>query len=155
MSGPRFANCVFCDDVRAEVGNKTSLMGIYQSDMIFPQGPPAITPKICVAFWLVTDLDDRPKSVTLRLLAPNGSEIMRAPLENLPEDLPYAEGALKRGLHGVLQVSPAAFTEEGFLELWIDTEQEPIRAGRLRIRFLEPLPPELQPRLTHEEGNLT
>jgi hypothetical protein len=31
---------LFCDDIRAELGGKISVMGIYQTDMIFPEGPP-------------------------------------------------------------------------------------------------------------------
>ena len=38
---------ILCDDVRHEVGNKTSLMGIYDKDIIF-SNLPALLPKLCL-----------------------------------------------------------------------------------------------------------
>ena len=44
----RFAYCVFCDDIRFELGNKNSYMGIYESTLLV-EDVPCILPKICVA----------------------------------------------------------------------------------------------------------
>jgi hypothetical protein len=38
---------ILCDDVRHEVGHKTSLMGIYDQDIIFDELP-ALLPKLCL-----------------------------------------------------------------------------------------------------------
>lgn len=45
---------LFCDDIRGEVGNKTSLMGIYSGSMLFAPGTafPIHVPKLGIAiFW--------------------------------------------------------------------------------------------------------
>jgi hypothetical protein len=41
---------LFCDDIRAEVGGKMSVMGIYQADMVFPPSVefPILIPKFCI-----------------------------------------------------------------------------------------------------------
>jgi hypothetical protein len=41
---------LFCDDIRAEVGGKMSIMGVYQADMIFPtnQDFPLAVAKFCI-----------------------------------------------------------------------------------------------------------
>jgi hypothetical protein len=38
---------ILCDDVRQEVGNKSSLMGIYDKDIFFTDLP-ALLPKLCL-----------------------------------------------------------------------------------------------------------
>lgn len=38
---------ILCDDVRQEIGNKTSLMGIYDKDIVFGDLP-ALLPKLCL-----------------------------------------------------------------------------------------------------------
>jgi len=50
-----FAKKIFaliCDDIRQEVGNKVSLMGVYGKDVIVPDIP-YVFPKICL--WLVIE----------------------------------------------------------------------------------------------------
>jgi hypothetical protein len=39
---------LFCDDLRAEVGGKVSLMGIYGNDMVFANDAPFTLPKFCI-----------------------------------------------------------------------------------------------------------
>lgn len=42
------ADSTFCDDIRQEVGGKSTLVGVYGNEMVF-QGPlPAWLPKLCV-----------------------------------------------------------------------------------------------------------
>jgi hypothetical protein len=52
MSGKKFAYSQFCDDLRFEVGNKISLMGIYTGQMFVEQVPITL-PKLCVTVTLV------------------------------------------------------------------------------------------------------
>ncbi len=44
-------NMILCEDIRPEIGNKTSLMGIYGNNMIVNQVP-FILPKICLYVML-------------------------------------------------------------------------------------------------------
>lgn len=40
---------IFCDDIREEVGGKTSYMGVYNGEMIIPTEAPTVLPKFCVS----------------------------------------------------------------------------------------------------------
>lgn len=43
---PKFQYAIICDDIRQEIGNKMSFMGIYKSKIIIPQEPFTF-PKLC------------------------------------------------------------------------------------------------------------
>jgi hypothetical protein len=49
---------LFCDDIRAEVGGKFSVMGVYQTDMIFQQDLPITLSKygILVKYYELADV---------------------------------------------------------------------------------------------------
>lgn len=51
--------CVnYCDDIRLEVGNKISLIGIYGSDLVVPETP-TVVPKLCIYAQLYTEPGSR------------------------------------------------------------------------------------------------
>lgn len=51
------AFCVnYCDDIRHELGNKLSLIGVYGADLVLPELPAAI-PKLCIFAQLYSELD--------------------------------------------------------------------------------------------------
>jgi hypothetical protein len=55
-----FGSCVFCDDIRQEVGGKLSYIGVYQSIMYVPSFPIAM-PKFGIGVTL-----NEPKTLALR-----------------------------------------------------------------------------------------
>jgi len=148
MPGARSAYCIFCDDIRHEISNKTSLIGVYNADMIFDAAPPVVIPKLGISLWVISDLDDRPSKLVVRVIAPDGGdvpeggEILRADLgATITGSLPYSEGALKAQMRATLQLSPIPLMAEGYIEVWVDTERESFRAGRLFISFRRPPEP--------------
>ena len=56
MSIQRYATSIFCDDVRREVGNKVSYMGIY-TGLMYLNMFPAVLPRFCIAIQAVTPVD--------------------------------------------------------------------------------------------------
>jgi hypothetical protein len=61
----RFAYSIFCDDIRNEVNNKTSFMGIVGSLMYLP-GFPIVLPKLCVAITANTPRENPFKSLSFK-----------------------------------------------------------------------------------------
>ena len=61
---------VFCDDLRAEVGNKISLMGMYSEGLSFDVSPPVLLPRLCGMVWLISKLDNPPPFVSVRITIP-------------------------------------------------------------------------------------
>jgi hypothetical protein len=87
---PRTAFCLFCDDIRQEINNKASYMGVYPSAVAFPPDPQPeallLLPRFFVAVWLMIDINDKLERVSLTVSIPPGqTEIFR--LEVPPEQL--------------------------------------------------------------------
>jgi hypothetical protein len=143
MSSPRQAYCLFCEDIRAEQGNKQSYMGVYSGEMtaMMPLGTshetPFGLPKLVIAFWLMTEIDDIPDRVTVTLYAPPGrSEIFKHEMDVKATAPPhFPEWATKFTLHGQIPFQNFLLAEDGIIELTLDTQREILVAGRLRLRL--------------------
>lgn len=57
---------VFCDDIRHEIGNKASLIGIYNGDLLASELP-IFMPRLGIMFQLRTPLDFELSNVTYRV----------------------------------------------------------------------------------------
>lgn len=130
----RPAFCIFCDDVREEVGGKVSMMGTYGSELIVNAPFPYQAPKFCINVYVISAIEDPPKSLRIRVTYPARQVIFEAEMsDGLNQDI-AADDATKAHYVGRLQVSPMVFSEPGDLEVFVETERETSRAGRLRIR---------------------
>jgi len=69
----RVAYCHFCDDVRVEIGNKTSLMGIYGGELLVP-AMPTMLPKLAVVIFVRTPIDQ--PMATLAFEVREGSTVL-------------------------------------------------------------------------------
>tara|TARA_R110002110_G_scaffold376568_2_gene586669 strand:- start:178878 stop:179309 length:432 start_codon:yes stop_codon:yes gene_type:complete len=130
---------VFCDDVRYEVSNKFSLIGIYQENMVFHANPPVLVPKLCTSFWLLSDIDDPIKHFCARVLLTSSGvddvELVRYEFAEMPPLPTDKDDARKSILRGTLAFGPFAIESVGYIEVWCETERDDIRAARLRVEF--------------------
>lgn len=140
MPGPRYAFCVFCDDLRVEIGNKLSFMGVYSGDMIFPPGAPpgvpVVVPRFAIIAWLISDIDDMPERVLLKVTTPPGStEIFRNEIsgDQIPSPGVPREGSTRYVLQITMPITNLPLQSDGNIEVIIETERETLRAGRLRV----------------------
>jgi hypothetical protein len=142
MPFPRSGHCVFCDDLRLEMGNKISLMGVYSGDLIFAASPPVTLPKLVIVAWFITDINDLPEKVTFsaRLLAGTERALFDQELPVSPEHIMNRDGAFKVTLQFIGGVGPTVIEAPGFIEVFAETEREKNRIGRVRIVFAEPPP---------------
>jgi hypothetical protein len=150
MTEPRVAHCIFCDDIRYEMGNKMSLMGMYSGDILLPSPPPAILPKLAFAVWVISDIDDPPAHIAISVLMPDKTEIFK--MESDAPSLRYPEGARKANLQFIFGLSPVPLSQDGYIEVYADTGREKLRAGRLMVKFPQvtdsEAPPVLGPQQT-------
>ncbi len=76
---------VLCDDIRDEVGNKKSLMGVYSNNIIL-KGVPATLPRICLFIGL-TEIKRQFKNIHVRTklpkTKPNSFALKEVPPTNL------------------------------------------------------------------------
>ena len=65
----RYGYCIFCDDIRTEVGEKLSFIGVYNGVMFVPVLPVSL-PKFCAHVTLVTPADRPYRSILLECHGP-------------------------------------------------------------------------------------
>lgn len=84
----RYLHSFFCDDIRQEVGNKLSFMGMYQGVMFVPAFPAELQ-KLCISFSVSTLADDPFKSLSFIVLR-NDEKIVEheLPPEAMPQQGP-------------------------------------------------------------------
>lgn len=80
---PKLINTIVCDDVRIEVGNKISYMGIYRNEIIINGPFPFRFSKLC----FIQKFKNNQGTVSIRqiLLAPSGKELAKIEINNIAQ----------------------------------------------------------------------
>lgn len=132
---PRHLEVVYCDDLRSEVGNKMSAMGIYAGELIVDKLP-AVLPKICVMATAVTPSADPFKKLIFKVSLNDtvllessdfGDSSKLGPVDSDSEEPKYTIARAIFQLNG-LSVEPGQR-----LRISAETETEIMRASALRI----------------------
>lgn len=123
--------CVnYCDDIRSELGNKISLIGIYGADLLLPELP-AVLPKLCIYAQVYGELETPlDGDVEVRVLLDDdviASSISQPKSTNL---LP--RHFVKMVTHIIL--SPFSVEKESILRVRLYHEGKEYRASSLRIK---------------------
>ena len=110
IKAPKHEFTLLCDDIRQEMGGKTSLMGLYDHHIVVPEVP-FVLPKVC--FYSRFSRMDGQFKFSFSLVAPNGDrkDIIR------DSDVQIPEGA-KEGTFNVI-ASPFEVAAEGVYEVII------------------------------------
>ena len=82
--GPIDMHALWCDDIRHEIGNKPSFMGVYTSALGVPQLPLAL-PKLCCWLTLTAPPELPLTELTVTINLDDGTELLRVPC--LPQAL--------------------------------------------------------------------
>lgn len=140
---PARTTIIFCDDVRREEGNKTSLMGLYGGVMgiSVPAQPLA---KLVVAF--IFDLPPSAMGAALKLSVHNGTErlveLTASPMPPSPEQQP-TDPALAQRLHMVVPIELMGFVAMDGMSLTaqanaadlLDCTSDPLRVVNTAARL--------------------
>lgn len=137
----RYGYCIFCDDIRTEVGEKLSFIGVYNGVLLLPEFPFTL-PKLCAHVNLVTPASDPYRSIVLQCRTPGD----QAPLiqENLDtvqleeqHALGEAESADSAQVDVVVGVSlvfsPLRLRRPGLLTVEAVIDGELVKISALRI----------------------
>jgi hypothetical protein len=65
----RYGYSIFCDDIRTEIGEKLSFIGVYNGVLLLPEFPFTL-PKLCAHVSLVTPASQPYKSIILECRSP-------------------------------------------------------------------------------------
>ena len=134
----RYAHALYCDDIRQEIGGKTSYIGAYRSDLVVAGEPPAIRPQLCVGVWIASSTNDPIKRATIRILH-DDEEV--ALLET--GELEPSKGTIDEKnilvVGAQITISPFVIQKEGKLRTLVQTEREELKTGALLLRFARPM----------------
>jgi|JI7StandDraft_1071085.scaffolds.fasta_scaffold351552_1 hypothetical protein len=130
----RFLSVQYCDDIRYEVDGKTTLVGVYGTDLLVPSFP-ATLPKLCIRASAVTPLA-RPFE-SLRWIFTLNDDVLFERDFLASAAVPADDAALNGGTFGMHRVegvfSPFELREPGLLRVVVETESGRIRGPGLRI----------------------
>ncbi|WP_118182103.1 DUF6941 family protein [Paraburkholderia phosphatilytica] len=138
----RYAHTLFCDDIRMEVGGKSSLMGLYHGELLVPQNP-TVLPKLCVVVTVVTGSDNPFKTLSMTIASKDrlfAEQIMPADaveqIQNHLRSSSDPEDPITR-MAIILQmaISPFVVDEAFTLKVFVTADGEKLPAGRLRVNF--------------------
>jgi hypothetical protein len=123
--------CLFCDDVRHEVGGKMSIMGVYGSDMIFPT-PPPVQAKLAIFVLLSAPVGELPKSFTVHICGTGDEETVINFNDMDPVSL---RSDSTMGQYRVVATSYLLITKPKKISVEVGVGDHRIKAGGLRIGF--------------------
>ena len=138
----RYAHAFFCDDVRNEIGGKTSFIGVY-SDKMLASSLPGTVPKLCVVISLHTAIDQRFESISIRGEF-RGQDVFKMDLEkdqlqamaaHVPEPSPDTKAFFIQ-LMAIL--SPLQIEGPGKIRLHVVADGEELHCGGLVIDVAPP-----------------
>ena len=138
----RYLHVVYCDDVRNELNNKTSLIGVYGADLLVSEMP-AVLPQLFLVISVVADAAEPIERLTIVVsrdeeqlaeISPSGDDLAkgREQAQALRVQGPQSLLAIHTiGL--VLRVAPFPIEQAGVLRVRAKTEREELRGPGLRI----------------------
>jgi hypothetical protein len=140
MASYRKVDVIYCDDIRHEVGNKLSFMGVYTGELLVP-GFPATLAKLCMYISVSTPKENPFQRLTLKVL--RDSEVLtesEIPNQDLAEgqsrllatEDPEAEEP-RFAMNVELVAAQLAFAGPAKIRVRIVTESEELKGRALRV----------------------
>jgi len=136
----RYVHVIYCDDIRQEVGNKRSFMGVYVADLVVPSFPIAL-PKLCISVTAVTPQSRPFKALTIKVF--NGDATIldqavgKAELKAISVALPIVpDDSIPDSRIIVvfeLAISPFAIDEPGKIRVRLITEDGELQGAALKV----------------------
>ncbi|RAX37412.1 DUF6941 family protein [Rhizobium tropici] len=137
----RYGYCIFCDDIRTEVGEKLSFIGVYSGVLMLPEFPISLA-KFCVHVNLVTLAAQPYRSIVLRCVAPGEQQpLLEERLEsaqldeqsNLTDGFETDDVPMHVVVGASLVFSPLRLRRPGLLTVSAIIDDKPAEIASLRI----------------------
>lgn len=134
---------LYCDDIRQEVGNKQTLVGIYSgNELIFDRPFPVALAKLCVQAMFVFPAGKGPEDLKFRILLDSHVLVeTKIPTEIIANDVPVEpredDAPARRGVTANLILGPLAFESNALMRLEAIADGERYFGPRLKIRSTE------------------
>lgn len=141
MSFEPFMWATFCDDVRQEVGNKLSYLGIYGPNLIVPSFPTTLI-KLCCVFSVRVPAASPPKDIVFRLLKDEEvlfeADLSAADIKEPATSTPgLGTDSLVITISSVAQLVSFTITERCLLKSRAIVDGKELRGGALELLALD------------------
>lgn len=137
-----YAHAIYCDDIRDEVGGKSTLVGVYHGSLLV-QSFPVTLPKLCVALQVVLPAESVPEGMKIRvmkddeLLAEGEMALadFEAAMEAIPEEERGPEPSEEKAwvIASNFIFSPMRLDGPGMIRVQVEAGGREIKANGLRI----------------------
>jgi hypothetical protein len=139
VTTPRFS-CIYCDDVRSEVGGKLSLMGIYNGSILFHEFPATVT-VLTVVMTLAYPIDEPIETLKFELTDDDGIEFSiestkeeledqrKHLLENVDEDAEFIKTTT------IIRMPNVVFNKKTVIRSMVTVNGDPIRGDGLIVKL--------------------
>jgi len=136
MIGGRYMHTLWCDDIRQEIGNKPSFMGVYDDGLVLPSLP-FVLPRIAVYSWIVTPVNNPFKSLAIKASRDDGFSLLEMNIDDLNEIIPSKQA------DSIFQTAAVGFTLGGieipkeckYIQITARTESEILEGQKLKINI--------------------
>lgn len=132
----RYITAILCDDIRQEMGNKYSLMGCYQGELVVPMAP-AVLPKLCIFASIYTPKGKPFKSLMMRVVQDDDKELARIEIQDeglVVESQNHDESATRKIISTAIVFAPFAIEKPSTLRIKAMTEEGEIIGPRFLIK---------------------
>lgn len=140
---------VVCDDVRQEIGNKQSHMGIYTGEILLPTLPITM-PKLCVVLTVRTLSTDPFKQLAVRVLRDDAElasiELDADQVATMNANLKDLESEAYISANFVFQFASFAVEQACVLRFRAETERETLKGGSTQIKLQPTGSPQIEQR---------
>lgn len=136
----RTAHAIYCDDVRQEIGNKLSLIGVYTGQLLVPKLPISL-PKLCIVLEVRTAASApftdirvevlKNKEVLISAIAQPPAEAQKSTAEKASEHVDDSSRIITAKL--VMELAPFKIEEGFLLRTVVAADGETLRAGGLVV----------------------
>ena len=138
----RYLHVIYCDDVRNEVSNKTSLIGVYGADLLASEIP-MVMPKLALVITVAGDALDPIEKLSLAVLRDDEriaeisvktEDIAQARHRyELKSETPLTDTKRMFTLNTVIAMAPFPIEKPFVLRVIATTEREELRGPALRV----------------------
>ncbi len=131
----RFVHTLWCDDIRQEVGNKTSFMGVYTGGLVLPSLP-ALLPRLGIWTWVTTSIDQPFKTLSMQIVRDDGSKLADLEITDIQPingEEPVPDTTRQTYMAG-FSVGPVEIPAGcRYFQVLVQTESELLEGPKLRI----------------------
>jgi len=134
---------IFCDDIRQEVGGKTSYIGVYRQTMFVSGEFPIVLPKIAMGFSYIQPVSAELGEVEIQIWFPGDADDQPSARGMLPynkdQQIPLPDGAEQSDdtvcrMEGIIIFAPLILRGEGKIKVRAKRGDEITKLGTLFVR---------------------